>query len=68
MLMEAKCFIVCVLFLDSHKKCFLLHTGLGHQITRGQREESTAGSHRKKDEDCGMGRFYVLFPKMLYFM
>lgn len=68
MLMEAKGLVVCILSLESHKKCFVLHTGLGHQVTCAQREDIKAASHTNKDEDRGMGSFYVLFPKMLYFM
>lgn len=70
MLMEAKGFVVCVLSLDSHKKKNPLPFAYRPWAPGypGQREDIKAGSYRKRDEDCDMGRFYVLFPKMLYLM
>lgn len=58
---------LCISSLDSHKKCFLLHTGHVHQVACAQTEDIKTRSHTNTDEDRRMGRFNALFPKMLYF-
>lgn len=43
--------VVCILPLDSHKKCFPFHTAFRHQIACAQREDIKTCFHVTKDED-----------------